>query len=71
MGKRIPEDCAIIGFDNILFVSLTTPKITTVHVDKYKMGAQATECLIEMLKEPTKTPETIRIDVELVERESA
>jgi LacI family transcriptional regulator len=71
LGKQVPEECAIVGFDNILFSGLTTPTLTTIHVDKYLVGAQAAQCLIEMLKEPDKVLEPIRIDVELVERESA
>jgi LacI family transcriptional regulator len=71
LGKRVPEDCAIVGFDNILFSALTTPTLTTIHVDKYMVGAQAAKCLIDMLKEPDKILKPIRIDVELIERESA
>lgn len=71
MGRRVPEDCAIVGFDNIRFSSLVNPPITTVHVDKYEIGRQASIRLLDMLENPEAVyPPTI-IDVELVIRESA
>jgi LacI family transcriptional regulator len=71
LGVRVPEDCAVIGFDNIRFGALTNPSLTTIHVDKYNIGAQAAKCLIEMLREPGEVLAPIRIGVELVVRESA
>jgi LacI family transcriptional regulator len=71
LGRRIPDDCAIVGFDNILFSALTNPKLTTIHIDKYEIGQQATNCLLQMFKQPDKVLDPIRIGVDLIERESA
>jgi LacI family transcriptional regulator len=71
MGRRVPDDCAIVGFDDIRFSPLVNPPITTVHVDKYEIGRQAAIRLLDMLKNPGAVyPPTI-VDVELIIRESA
>lgn len=43
---RIPEDISLVGFDNIDFVSLMSPPLTTVNLPKYQMGAEAARILL-------------------------
>jgi LacI family transcriptional regulator len=71
LGRRIPGDCAIIGFDDIQWAATYTPALTTIRVDKYAVGQQAMNRLLEMLAEPGKTFPPIQLDTELIIRESA
>jgi LacI family transcriptional regulator len=71
LGRRVPEDCAIIGFDDVQLAALVTPSLTTVHVNKYELGRHAVNRLVEMLDDPETEFPPIHIDVELVIRESA
>ncbi len=71
LGRRVPADCAIIGFDDIQLASLVTPSLTTVRLDKYLLGQQAMTRLLEMLDQPKGIFPPINLDVELVIRESA
>jgi LacI family transcriptional regulator len=71
LGVRVPEECAIIGYDNISFAALVEPSLTTIHVDKYKIGEQAAKLLLDMLKEPQRVFPPIFVDTELIVRESA
>lgn len=71
MGLRVPQDVAIVGFDNILFAQLIDPPLTSVHVDKYEIGKKAAMLLMEMLKDPEKVFPPIRVEMELIVRESA
>lgn len=71
MGLKIPEDIAIVGFDNISFSALIDPPLTTIHVDKYEIGKQSASLLLQMLKEPDQNYPIQYVDVELIERESA
>lgn len=71
LGRRVPEDCAVIGFDDMLFAALTMPALTTIRLDKYGIGREAMARLFDMMEVPDATFPPIELDVELVERESA
>jgi LacI family transcriptional regulator len=71
LGRRVPDDCAVVGFDDIQFAGLVTPALTTIRVDKYELGRQALNLLLDMLHEPDTVFPPIHIGVELVVRESA
>ena len=71
LGRRVPEDCAIIGFDDIPLADWVTPALTTVRMDKQALGAQAVARLLEMLDEPEVQYAPVFIPAELVVRESA
>lgn len=45
-GRRVPEDVAVVGFDDIPLASLVVPALTTVHVPKYRLGQLALEKLL-------------------------
>ena len=45
---RVPDDISIIGFDNLDFSRLTIPSLTTIHVDRKKMGELAVQHLIRI-----------------------
>lgn len=50
MGKKVPEDISIIGFDNIDLTAYCTPALTTVHQYKYELGSHAAQILIDLLE---------------------
>ncbi|MDM8553397.1 LacI family DNA-binding transcriptional regulator [Desulfococcaceae bacterium HSG7] len=49
-GLRIPEDIALIGFDDAEFTSLTGVDLTTISQKKYEMGTMGARILIEMIE---------------------
>jgi LacI family transcriptional regulator len=71
LGRRVPDDCAIIGFDDIRWAATATPTLTSIGVNKHCLGEQALTRLLEMLDNPEATFSPIYMDVELVIRESA
>lgn len=71
LGRRVPEDCAVVGFDDIHLASIYTPSLTTIRIDKYDLGRQSMLRLLEMVQRPDEQFPPISLDVELVIRESA
>lgn len=49
-GKHVPEDISVVGFDGIDLAFMTYPSITTVVQDRYGMGVEAVDSLIQILK---------------------
>jgi LacI family transcriptional regulator len=50
IGISVPEQLSVIGFDDILVASLTTPKLTTIRQPLFEMGRQAASLLIESIE---------------------
>ena len=48
-GRRIPEDIAIVGFDNIPLSQVFEPALTTIAQPMFELGAAAAELLLEQL----------------------
>ena len=71
LGRRVPDDCAIVGFDDIQLASLVMPPLTTIRIDKYRLGQQAMTRVLEMLDQPEEIFPPLRLDVELIVRASA
>lgn len=68
--KRVPEDIAIIGFDDIPLASIVRPQITTLHVDLRHIGRLAMRTLLDII-EGKSTLTSITIDPQLIVRMSA
>jgi LacI family transcriptional regulator len=41
IGVRVPEDCALVGYDGLSIGELVSPPLTTVHLDKRRLGELA------------------------------
>jgi LacI family transcriptional regulator len=67
---RIPEDIAVIGFDDIPTASKIDPALTTVRQPVRSMGALAVEMLIDIIAHPGAQTRHILVDTELVIRSS-
>lgn len=70
MGYRIPEDVAVIGFDDIPFCTVIEPSLTTIRVPKQSMGEVAVSRLMTRLEQPGTPLEKIRLGTELIRRRS-
>lgn len=70
-GLRIPEDMALVGFDNIELASYTVPALTTIDQREGLLGKTAGEMLIERIQTPSKEHHRVVIDNQLIIRESS
>lgn len=48
-GARVPEDVAVVGFDDIPLARYMSPPLTSVHVDITRLGGRAVERLLEIV----------------------
>lgn len=70
-GKKIPEDIAIAGFDNLFPSTLVNPPLTTVRVPNYEMGVIAARRLLWRIEgKITSGGQNILLDTELIVRQS-
>ena len=56
LGVRVPEDVAIVGFDDIGLASLIQPQLTTVRQDMHALGEAAANGLARMIDDPESPP---------------
>jgi LacI family transcriptional regulator, galactose operon repressor len=69
-GLSVPEDVAVVGFDDVQIASLLQPPLTTIRQDKQGLGHAAGEALVRLIEDPDLKPPVMTIPVELVVRES-
>jgi len=51
-GRHVPEDCSVIGFDDVPHAAVSTPGLTTIRQPMEKMGGLAAEWVVESLDSP-------------------
>jgi DNA-binding LacI/PurR family transcriptional regulator len=49
LGLKVPDDLAVVGFDNIPFSFYFNPSLTTVEIPMYHIGAAAMEMLVNLI----------------------
>lgn len=70
LGRRIPEDILMAGFDNIQIAYVTTPSLTTVRQPCAEIAETAIKALAERIANPSLLPREIFLPAPLVVRES-
>jgi LacI family transcriptional regulator len=51
-GRRIPDDCSIVGFDDVPIASLSSPGITTIRQPMEEMGGLVARWILESINPP-------------------
>ncbi|MFA9377782.1 MAG: LacI family DNA-binding transcriptional regulator [Lachnotalea sp.] len=69
-GYKIPEDVSIIGFDDIPFSEIASPRLTTIRVPKQEMGQMAARRMNELIKKPANAKLKMQICTNFIERDS-
>jgi len=70
IGINIPDDFAIVGFNDIPMSSVLSPTLSTIHQPAFEKGVEATKMLI-LLLETGQAPMYKELDLELIIRESS
>jgi len=71
LGRQVPDDIAIVGFDDIPLAALVIPPLTTCRVPRYELGAQAMRLLLDQVGGCPGECEEVMLQPELIVRASA
>jgi len=69
-GLRVPQDIAVVGYDNRDFTAIVRPQITTVVMPVYEMGWIAAEMLLKQIADGPEQHDEIKVQGELVVRDT-
>ncbi|MCB2175454.1 MAG: LacI family transcriptional regulator [Actinomycetales bacterium] len=70
-GRRVPQDVAVMGFDDLEVAESTRPPLSTVSQPVREMAIRAGRMLLDLLAHPEKDPEPVMLSARVVLRESA
>lgn len=69
-GLRIPQDIALVGFDNVPFSRYVDPPLTTVHLPAHELARRSGEMLYQLIRQEPVPLRQILLDTHLVVRQS-
>jgi LacI family transcriptional regulator len=71
-GVRVPQDCSVMGFDDVLPAEVATPAMTTVRQPLKEMGQEAAQRVLQTIRSQTRdsAPQLHKTTPELVARDS-
>jgi LacI family transcriptional regulator len=70
VGLRVPDDIALVGFDDVDVASQFYPLLTTVRQPVQEKGAAAAKLLIDLIQNRVQSPQHVVLTTELVIRQS-
>ncbi|MBI1281131.1 MAG: substrate-binding domain-containing protein [Anaerolineaceae bacterium] len=70
VGKRVPEDVALIGFDDMPWLSEFSPPLTAVAQPSYELGQEAIHLLLRRIAQPSAPTRTVTLQTRLIIRQS-
>jgi len=71
LGARVPEDVAVVGFDDIMVGAVTVPSLSTVRQPKEEMALASVRFLANRLADYEHPRQSVRLETRLVVRESS
>jgi LacI family transcriptional regulator len=70
-GVRVPDDIAVVGYDDIPFAAVAAVPLTTVRQPIAEIGTAAARLLLDEIAEPGREPRDVVLAPELIVRASA
>jgi len=70
LGRQVPEDVQLIGYDNISICEITDPQLSTIAQPIHEMGTLGAKTLFQLLNKEELEQFHVQLPVKLVERES-
>ncbi|KAB7665140.1 LacI family DNA-binding transcriptional regulator [Bacillus sp. B1-b2] len=66
----VPDDLSIVAFNNIPTGKYMKPSLTSVDINIFQLGVEATKCLLEEIKFPQSLTKRITVPAKMIERSS-
>jgi len=70
-GRRIPDDVAVVGFDDSAIAAASEPPLTSIRQPIEEMGREMTRLLLEAIETRSPIPKQVLLGTSLVVRESS
>lgn len=70
LGRRVPDDCSVVGCDDLPIAAYTIPPLTTIQIPVYQTGEEAMRLLLRLIASPSADPTRVTLPVRLVQRAS-
>jgi DNA-binding LacI/PurR family transcriptional regulator len=70
LGRQVPGDLSVVGFDDSLVAALVTPALTTIRQPLARLGKEAADAAIDLVEGTRTAPLRLTLPVQLVVRES-
>lgn len=68
---RIPQDVALVGFDEMTWTSAFNPALSVINQHPYHIGAVAAELLLSRMRNPERPIQQVMLEPELIIRASS
>lgn len=69
-GRRVPEEIAVVGFDDRIEAAGSIPPLTTVHYPSYDAGYRAVELALDRITGKMTEPQLVKLPTQLIVRRS-
>jgi LacI family transcriptional regulator len=70
LGRSVPRDIAVIGFDDVTAAAFCHPELTTIRVFKRELGRLAALRMLDLVEQPESPPVQTLLATELIVRRS-
>jgi DNA-binding LacI/PurR family transcriptional regulator len=70
-GLKIPDDLALVGFDDVPLARYVDPPLTTIHLPIAELGRQAGQLIVDLISQQTEPGRQIWLEPQLVVRASS
>ena len=69
-GMRVPEDIALVAFDDFEWADLFHPRLTTIAQPMEEIGKEAVNMLVSRLRNPKLSVRKVRLEPQFIHRDS-
>jgi LacI family transcriptional regulator/LacI family purine nucleotide synthesis repressor len=67
---RIPDDVSIISYENSILTGYSSPALSTIDIDKERMGKEASAIVLKRMEDPNMDRVVVKIPAKLILRDS-